>query len=153
MAIRPAQCVLLEQTGEKTLDQVLRISGGMTAVTKKTIKRRPIRFAKSRQCLLSRGLRLLFPGAKDYGPMRRLKRSTALLQSSRDCLRGNRASPTRLDFARIKSGGGSVVPTGRLFAGGMQAARLPLQCQLRRDTLPFSKRRERPCRLQRPDSG
>ena len=35
--------------------------------------------------------------------MRRLKRSTAFLQSSRDCFRGNRAWPTRADFARIKS--------------------------------------------------
>jgi hypothetical protein len=34
--------------------------------------------------------------------MRRLKRSTAFLQRSRNCLRGDRASPTRRDFARIK---------------------------------------------------
>jgi hypothetical protein len=39
--------------GEKTLNQVLRISGGMTAVAKKTVKRRPIRFAKSGKRLLS----------------------------------------------------------------------------------------------------
>ena len=153
MAIRAAQCVLLEQTSEKTLDQVLCISGGMTAVPKKTVKRWPIGFAKSGERLPSGIRRLRLSSTQHHGPMRRLKRSTALLQSSRDCLRGNRASPTRLDFARIKSGGGSVVPTGRLFAGGMQAPRLPLQCQLRRDTLPFSKRREHPCRLQRPDSG
>jgi hypothetical protein len=56
MAIRPAQCVLLEQTGEKTLDQVLRIIGGMTAVPKKTVKRRPIRFAKSGKRLVRGGL-------------------------------------------------------------------------------------------------
>jgi hypothetical protein len=56
LAIRPAQCVLLEQLSEKTLDQVLGISGGMTAVTKKTVKRRPIGLAKSGKGLLSRGL-------------------------------------------------------------------------------------------------
>jgi hypothetical protein len=49
LAICVAQRVLLEQMGEKTLDQVLRISGGVTAVSKKTVKRRPIRFAKSRK--------------------------------------------------------------------------------------------------------
>ena len=53
---RPAQYVLLQQMGEKTLDQVLRISGGMTAMPKKTVKRRPIRFAKSRKRLVGRGL-------------------------------------------------------------------------------------------------
>ena len=62
--------------------------------------------------------------------MRRLKRSTAFLQRSRDCLRGNRASPARLDFARIKSGGGSVVPTGGLVcgrnAGATPAATVPI---------------------------
>jgi hypothetical protein len=42
--------------GEKTLDEVLCISGRMTAVAKKTVKRRPIRFAKSRKRLLSGGL-------------------------------------------------------------------------------------------------
>src|ERR1700756_3818419 len=57
--------------------------------------------------------------------MRRLKRSTALLQRSRDRLRGNRSSPTRRDFARIKSCGDSVVPAGRLLAAGKQTPRLP----------------------------
>src|SRR5215467_6895887 len=47
LAIRPAQCVLLEQLSKKTLDQILGIGGGMTTVTQKTVKRRPIRFAKS----------------------------------------------------------------------------------------------------------
>src|SRR6266513_268936 len=56
LAIRVAQCVLLEQTSEKTLDQVLCISGGMTAVPKKTVKRRPIRFAKSGKRLVRGGL-------------------------------------------------------------------------------------------------
>src|SRR5215211_598891 len=152
LAIRVAQCVLLEQMSEKTLDQVLRISGGMTAVAKETVKRRPIGFAKSGKRLVRGGLRFGFPGTKHYGPMRRLKRSTAFLQSSRDCLRGDRASPTRLDLARIKSHGGSVVPADRLFTGGMQAPRLPLQCQFHRDTLPLSKRRERPTRLRRAGS-
>jgi hypothetical protein len=47
---------LLQQTGKKTLHQVLRISGGMTAVPKKTVKRRPIRFAKSAKRLMGGGL-------------------------------------------------------------------------------------------------
>jgi hypothetical protein len=79
MAICPAQCVLLEQMSEKTLDQVLRISGGMTAVPKKTVKRRPIRFAKSGKRLVRGGFWFGFPGTKHHGPMRRLKRSTAFL--------------------------------------------------------------------------
>jgi hypothetical protein len=56
LAIRPAQRVLLEQLNKKTLDQILGISRGMTAVTQKTVKRRPIRFAKSGKGLPSRGL-------------------------------------------------------------------------------------------------
>ena len=44
--------------------------------------------------------------------MRRLKRSTALLQSSRNRLRGDRAWPTRPAFTRTKSRGGSVVSAG-----------------------------------------
>jgi hypothetical protein len=42
--------------GEKTLDQILRISGGMTPVSKKTVKWRPIRLAKSRKRLVSGSL-------------------------------------------------------------------------------------------------
>jgi hypothetical protein len=56
LAICPAQCVLFEHLSEETLDQVLSVSGGMTAVTKKTIKRRPIRFAKTGKSLLSQRL-------------------------------------------------------------------------------------------------
>jgi hypothetical protein len=44
--IRAGQRVLLEQMFKKTLDQILRVSGRKTAVAKKTIKRRPISFAK-----------------------------------------------------------------------------------------------------------
>jgi hypothetical protein len=51
----------------------------MTPMAKKTVKRRPIRFAKSGQRLLSGGLWIGFPGTKHHGPMRCLKRSTALL--------------------------------------------------------------------------
>jgi hypothetical protein len=56
VAIRPAQRVLLEQLSEETLDEVLRVSGGMTAVAKETVKRRPICFAKSGKGLLRREL-------------------------------------------------------------------------------------------------
>jgi hypothetical protein len=74
-----AQYVLLEQMSEKTLDQVLRISGGMTAVAKKTVKRWPIGFAKARKSLPRRVFRFGFPCTQNDGPMRRLKRSTAFL--------------------------------------------------------------------------
>src|SRR3954469_196943 len=89
--------------GKKTLHQVLCVSGGMTAMSKKTVKRRPVCFAKSRKRLLTRDLRVELPGTKHHGPMRRLERSTAFLQSSRNCFRGNRAWRTRPVFASIKS--------------------------------------------------
>jgi hypothetical protein len=38
---------------EETLDEILRISGRKTAVPKKTVKWRPIRFTKSRERLMS----------------------------------------------------------------------------------------------------
>jgi hypothetical protein len=47
---------LLEQLREKALNEVLRIRGGMTAVPKKTVKRRPIRFTKSGKRLVRGGL-------------------------------------------------------------------------------------------------
>ena len=87
----------------------------MTTVTKKTVKRRPIRFTKSGKRLLSGRLRLGLAGTKHHGPMRRLERSTALLQSSRNCFRGSRASRTGRDFARIKSRRRFLVLTARLF--------------------------------------
>src|SRR5262249_62289428 len=67
--------------------------------------------------------------------MRRLKRSTTLLQRSRNCLRGDRASAKRRDFARIKSRGRFVVPTvsaarGR-NAGVTPAATVPAPAGLR----------------------
>jgi len=51
--VRTAQSVLLKQTSEKTLDQILCISRWIPAVAKKTVKRRPIGFAKSGECLPS----------------------------------------------------------------------------------------------------
>ena len=100
---------------------------------------------KIRKAPGARRPRIRFPGMKHHGPMRRLKRSTALLQSSRNCLRGNRSWPTRRDLARIKSRAGSVVRTGLLSTTGMQAPRLPL-APVSQDALPFSKCRERPSR-------
>src|SRR5262249_9664682 len=109
LSIRTAQCVLLEQMGEKALDQILRICGGMTAVAKKAIERRPIWFAKSRKRFVSGGLSIRFPAPQPHGPMRRLKRSTACLEVPGNGLGGYRASLTTRDFARIKSRAGSVV--------------------------------------------
>jgi hypothetical protein len=53
LLIRVGQCVLLKQMGEKTLDEILRISGWKTAVAKETVKGCPIGFAKSGECLPS----------------------------------------------------------------------------------------------------
>jgi hypothetical protein len=53
LLIRVGQCVLLKQMGEKTLDEVLCISGWKTAVAKETVKGWPIGFAKSGECLPS----------------------------------------------------------------------------------------------------
>jgi hypothetical protein len=49
LPVRAAQCVFLEKMDEKTLDKVLCISRRMAAMPKKSVKRRPIRFAKSRK--------------------------------------------------------------------------------------------------------
>src|SRR5437763_6303677 len=76
------------------------------------VERRPISFTKSGERTLRGGLGIGFPSTQHDGPMRRLKRSAAFLQCSRDCLRGWRASPTRRSLARIKSFGGSVVAAG-----------------------------------------
>ena len=52
LLVRAGQRVLLEQISEKTLDQILCISGRKTAVAKKTVKRRPVRLTKSGQRLV-----------------------------------------------------------------------------------------------------
>src|SRR5207245_2442742 len=89
--------------GEEPLDQILRISRWMTAVAEKTVERRPISFAKSGERLSSGFLRLRLASTQHHGPMRRLKRSTPLLQRSRNCLRGCRGSRNERDLARTKS--------------------------------------------------
>src|SRR6266516_47858 len=89
--------------GEEPLDEILRISRWITAVAEKTVERRPISFAKSGERLSSGLLRLRVASTQHHGPMRRLKRSTALLQRSRNCLRGCRGSLNERDFARTKS--------------------------------------------------
>src|SRR5713101_6381328 len=73
--------------GEEPLDEILRISRWMTAVAEKTVERRPISFAKSGERLSSGFLRLRVASTQYHGPMHRLKRSTALLQRSRDRFR------------------------------------------------------------------
>src|SRR6266576_139155 len=79
-------------------------------MTTNTVQRWPIGFAKSGEGLPGGLRRIRLPSTQYHGPMRRLKRSTAFLQSSRDCLRGDRASPTRLGFARTKSPQRAVAP-------------------------------------------
>ena len=77
---------------KKTLNQILCISGGVTAMANKAVKRWPICLAKSGERLACavRGIR--FPCAQDYGPMRRLKRSTALLKRSGNPFRSGSVS-------------------------------------------------------------
>src|SRR5207248_5473726 len=87
LLIRPVQCVLLKQMGKKTLNEILCISGRITAMPNKSVKRRPIGFAKSRESLLGGFCRLFLARTQHHSPMRRLKRSTALLQRSRNCFR------------------------------------------------------------------
>src|SRR5436309_14319662 len=72
---------------KKALDKILCISGRKTAVPKKTVKRWPIGFAKTGERLLSRVGCFLVARAQNDGPMRRLTRSTTLLQRSRDRFR------------------------------------------------------------------
>jgi hypothetical protein len=79
LPVRAAQCVLLEKMDEKTLDEILCISGRMAAMPKKSVKWRPISFAKSRKCTLRGWLQIGFPRTQHDRPMRRLKRSTAFL--------------------------------------------------------------------------
>src|SRR4029453_11928460 len=74
LLVRAGQTVLLEQMSEKTLAQVLGISGRKTAVAKKTVERRPVRLTKSGQRLVSGFLCLFVPRTQNDRPMRRLKR-------------------------------------------------------------------------------
>jgi hypothetical protein len=53
LLVSAGQGVLLEKMSEETLDKILGISGRKTAVAKKTVKRRPISFTKSRERLVS----------------------------------------------------------------------------------------------------
>jgi hypothetical protein len=87
LLVSAGQGVLLEKMSEETLDKILGISGRKTAVPEKTVKRWPIGFAKSGERLLSGVGRFLVARTQHDGPMRRLKRSTALLQRSRDRFR------------------------------------------------------------------
>jgi hypothetical protein len=56
LLIGARQRVLFKQMSEETLDEILCVSGRKTAVTKKTVKRGPVRFAKSGERLASRVL-------------------------------------------------------------------------------------------------
>ena len=53
-SISAFQCIFLEEMKKKGLHEILCISGSIAAVTQKGIKWRPISFAKSGKCALSR---------------------------------------------------------------------------------------------------
>src|SRR5262245_22675494 len=53
-SISAFQCIFLEQIKKKGLHEVLCISGSIAAVTQKGIKWRPVSFAKSGKCAMSR---------------------------------------------------------------------------------------------------
>jgi hypothetical protein len=92
LLVSAGQAVLLEQMSEETLNKVLGIGGRESAVPKKTVKRWPIGFAKTGERPLSRVSCFLLARAQHDGPMRRLKRSTTLLQRSRDRFRSLRVA-------------------------------------------------------------
>jgi hypothetical protein len=69
---------------EESLCEILCIRRRITAMAKERVERRPIGFTKIRERLLRRFRRLGLTRAQHKGPVRRLKRSTPLLQGSRD---------------------------------------------------------------------
>ena len=82
LLVRSAQCVVLKHMFEKPLDGVLRISRRIAAATDECVERRPVSFAKSRECFPRRLIRFGLARLQNDRPMRRLERRTTLLQRS-----------------------------------------------------------------------
>src|SRR6266446_10891235 len=75
---------------KKTLDDVLRVSRRVATTANESVKRRPVCFTKSSECFPRRFIRLGLACLQYDGPMRRLERRTALLQSSGHRFRNQR---------------------------------------------------------------
>jgi hypothetical protein len=83
LLIGPAQRVVFKQMDKKTLDDVLRVSRRVAATSNESVKRRPVCFTKSSECFPRSFIRLGLACLQYDRPVRRLKRSTPLLQGSR----------------------------------------------------------------------
>ena len=83
LLIRPSQRVVFKQMDKKTLDDVLRVSRRVAATANESVKRRPICFTKNSECFPRSFIRLGLACLQYDRPVRRLKRSTPLLQGSR----------------------------------------------------------------------
>ena len=70
--------------GEESLCEILCIRRRITPMAEESVKRRPVGFTKIRERLLRRFRRLGLARSQHKGPVRRLKRSTTLLQGSRN---------------------------------------------------------------------
>src|SRR5215472_14492982 len=83
LPISAAQRIVLEKIGKKALDQILGVSGRISAASKKSVKRRPISFSKTGERFPGRFVRVALARLQYDGPMRRLERRTPFLQRSR----------------------------------------------------------------------
>src|SRR6202030_772564 len=99
LLIRSAQRVLLEHVSEKSLDEILCFRRSVTAMTQKSVKRRPVRFTEIRQCFLRGCVRLGFPSAHHERPMRRVEWRSSFLQCSRYRFHGLRFLSLAAAFA------------------------------------------------------
>lgn len=85
--IGPAQRVVFEHVNEKPLYDILSISRRIATTANECVKRRPVRFAKSRERLPRRLIRLRVARLQNDRPMRRVERRPTFLQRSRNRFR------------------------------------------------------------------
>src|SRR6266545_5523744 len=83
LLICATQRVLLKQVGKKTLDEILRFGRSVTPKSQKGIKGWPIRFTEIGKRFSSCFRWIGLSSAQNQSPMRRLKRRSSFLQSSR----------------------------------------------------------------------
>ena len=80
LVIGPAQRVLFQQMGEKSLDKILCFGRSVTAVSQKGIERRPVRLAEIRKRLSALMYRTEFVGRAGQGSIASFE--TQLLRSA-----------------------------------------------------------------------
>jgi hypothetical protein len=76
------QRIFFKQMGKKTLDEILRFGRSVTPKSQKGVKGWPIRFTEIGKRFSSCFRWIGLSSAQDQSPMRRLKRSSSLLQCS-----------------------------------------------------------------------